>query len=94
LLESTLLAPKCSHQAIEMMPTNACQFFYDCKGCERRLLCVLFRWNGPVPAHSEQRTLLYAGSRLILRPNKVERTLFGQRIAGSDGAGFRRVLEQ
>src|SRR5260370_3092567 len=30
---STVTCPKCGHQAIERMPTNACQFFYDCKGC-------------------------------------------------------------
>jgi hypothetical protein len=36
-LQSTLTCPKCTHQAIETMPTNACQFFYDCKGCGERL---------------------------------------------------------
>jgi putative ABC transport system substrate-binding protein len=30
---STITCPKCGHQAAEEMPTNACQFFYDCKGC-------------------------------------------------------------
>ncbi len=30
---STITCPKCSHQQLEEMPTNACQFFYDCKGC-------------------------------------------------------------
>src|ERR1700730_18010289 len=36
-LESMLTCPKCSHQATEIMPTDACQFFYDCKGCGERL---------------------------------------------------------
>jgi hypothetical protein len=27
---STITCPKCGHQAIEQMPTHACQFFYDC----------------------------------------------------------------
>jgi hypothetical protein len=36
-LESTLTCPKCSHEATETMPTDACQFFYDCKGCGIRL---------------------------------------------------------
>src|SRR6266852_1452367 len=36
-LKSTLTCPKCGHQSVETMPTNACQFFYDCKGCGERL---------------------------------------------------------
>ena len=32
-LESTLTCPSCGHRFVETMPTNACQFFYDCKGC-------------------------------------------------------------
>jgi hypothetical protein len=30
---ATLTCPKCGHEAKELMPTNACQFYYDCKGC-------------------------------------------------------------
>ena len=30
---SVLSCPKCGHTVTERMPTNACQFFYDCKGC-------------------------------------------------------------
>jgi hypothetical protein len=36
-LQSTLTCPKCSYQVVETMPTDACQFFYDCKGCGERL---------------------------------------------------------
>ena len=32
-LASTLTCPRCGHQSTDTMPTNACQFFYDCKGC-------------------------------------------------------------
>lgn len=32
-LYSTLTCPKCGHKARELMPTNACQFFYDCASC-------------------------------------------------------------
>ena len=32
-LRSTITCPKCGHMTTEAMPTNACQFFYDCKGC-------------------------------------------------------------
>ena len=30
---STLTCPKCGRSEKEEMPTDACQFFYDCKGC-------------------------------------------------------------
>jgi|TARA_R110000737_G_scaffold80731_1_gene113009 hypothetical protein len=30
---SVLTCPQCGHQECETMPTNACQYFYDCKGC-------------------------------------------------------------
>jgi transcription elongation factor Elf1 len=36
-LQSTITCPHCRHQAIETMRTDACQFFYDCKGCGERL---------------------------------------------------------
>jgi hypothetical protein len=32
-LFSTLTCPECGHQVKEEMPTNACQYYYDCKGC-------------------------------------------------------------
>ena len=33
-LTATISCPKCGHQAVETMPTTACQFFYECKGCK------------------------------------------------------------
>lgn len=33
ILKSTLTCPQCGHEATETMPTDACQFFYDCRGC-------------------------------------------------------------
>jgi len=53
-LKSTLTCPKCGHQSVETMPTNACQFFYDCKGCGERLKplagdCCVFCSYGSVP---------------------------------------------
>lgn len=32
-LESTLTCPACGGISIEAMPTDACQFFYDCRHC-------------------------------------------------------------
>ena len=31
---STLTCPECGHMKTEIMPTDACQFFYDCEGCK------------------------------------------------------------
>ena len=33
VLQSTITCPECGHVETETMPTNACQWFYDCKGC-------------------------------------------------------------
>lgn len=32
-LRSNLICPKCGGVSTETMPTDACQFFYDCKHC-------------------------------------------------------------
>jgi hypothetical protein len=66
-MESTLTCPRCGHQSAEQMPTNACQFFYVCKGCGEKLKplpgdCYVFCSYGTVPcppvqtaAHSSAR---------------------------------------
>ena len=33
VLESRITCPECGHAATETMPTDACQYFYDCTGC-------------------------------------------------------------
>lgn len=53
-LRSTLTCPRCGHVAIETMPTDACQFFYDCTGCGALLRprpgdCCIFCSYGTVP---------------------------------------------
>jgi len=68
-LESILTCPKCSHQAVETMPTDACQFFYDCKGCGQRLKplageCCVFCSFGAVPANTGRGKLLRSGDSL------------------------------
>lgn len=30
---SIITCPKCGHKETEEMPTDSCQYFYDCKGC-------------------------------------------------------------
>jgi hypothetical protein len=53
-LRSTLTCPHCGLAAVETMPTDSCQFFYDCKGCGRVLRpkpgdCCVFCSYGSVP---------------------------------------------
>ena len=33
-LKSVLTCPNCEHQKEETMPTDACQFFYECENCK------------------------------------------------------------
>lgn len=37
VLESVLTCPECGHVKRESMPTDACQFFYECKQCKTLL---------------------------------------------------------
>ena len=53
-LQSTITCPLCEHQETETMPTDACQFFYDCKGCgvllrTKRGDCCVFCTFGTLP---------------------------------------------
>ncbi|WP_237212634.1 GDCCVxC domain-containing (seleno)protein [Ruegeria lacuscaerulensis] len=33
VLESKLTCPECGHVEVETMPTDACQWYYECKSC-------------------------------------------------------------
>lgn len=33
ILQSTITCPVCGHQKEETMPTDACQYFYECEKC-------------------------------------------------------------
>ena len=53
-LESTLTCPECQAQTQEVMPTDACQFFYDCPSCGAVLRpqsgdCCVYCSYGTVP---------------------------------------------
>ena len=37
ILDSTITCPACGTSAAEKMPTNACQWFYECTGCKKLL---------------------------------------------------------
>lgn len=54
VLESTITCPKCGYQKVEVMPTDACQWFYECAGCKILLRpkagdCCVFCSYGDVP---------------------------------------------
>ncbi len=34
---SVITCPACGHRERERMPVDACQFYYDCKGCGQML---------------------------------------------------------
>lgn len=36
-LNSTITCPNCGYCKTEKMPTNACQWFYECEGCNELL---------------------------------------------------------
>lgn len=51
---STLTCPKCGGVSVETMPTDACQFFYDCRHCGEVLRplkgdCCVFCSYGDMP---------------------------------------------
>ncbi|MDP1647107.1 MAG: GDCCVxC domain-containing (seleno)protein [Rubrivivax sp.] len=53
-LESTLTCPHCGHAKAERMPTDACQWFYECEACQAVLSpqpgdCCVFCSYGTVP---------------------------------------------
>lgn len=53
-LESLLTCPKCGYKKLETMPTDACQWFYECTQCGEILKpkegdCCVFCSYGSVP---------------------------------------------
>lgn len=60
ILRSTLTCPECGTQRTETMPTDACQYFYDCTVCgavlrPKRGDCCVFCSYGDVPCPPIQR---------------------------------------
>ncbi|MCE7056514.1 hypothetical protein LZF95_17655 [Algoriphagus sp. AGSA1] len=54
LLKSIITCPECGNQKEETMPTEACQFFYDCENCKMVLKpkkgdCCVYCSYGTVP---------------------------------------------
>ncbi|WP_261540440.1 GDCCVxC domain-containing (seleno)protein [Burkholderia multivorans] len=54
ILESVLTCPHCGQTKQETMPTNACQFYYECSACHTLLRpkpgdCCVFCSFGSMP---------------------------------------------
>lgn len=54
ILQSRLTCPECGHSKTETMPTDACQWFYECEQCGSLLKprhgdCCVFCSYGTVP---------------------------------------------
>ncbi|UJP03917.1 MAG: hypothetical protein LZF85_05625 [Nitrosomonas sp.] len=54
ILESTLTCPVCGYAKTETMPTDACQWFYECEQCHTVLKpkpgdCCVYCSYGTVP---------------------------------------------
>ncbi|WP_442754578.1 GDCCVxC domain-containing (seleno)protein [Methylocystis sp. JAN1] len=59
LFVSTLTCPRCGHRSTETMPTDACLFYFQCKGCGAVLRpkpsdCCVFCSYGDVPCPPTQ----------------------------------------
>ena len=53
-LKSEITCPNCGHKKVEDMPTNACQFFYECENCKVILRpkandCCVYCSYGTIP---------------------------------------------
>lgn len=62
-LETTITCPECGFASKEIMPVDACQYFYDCKGCGTLLkpkagdCCVYCSYGDrPCPPVQEQQS--------------------------------------
>ncbi len=59
IAESIFTCPVCGYKQLEIMPVDACQFFYKCKNCQTRITakegdCCVFCSYGSVKCPSKQ----------------------------------------
>ena len=65
-VRSTITCPDCGHKATETMPTDACQYIYNCKNCGRQMKpkpgdCCVYCSYGDVPCPPIQDELACCG---------------------------------
>lgn len=58
-LQSVITCPHCGHKKAEIMPTDACQFFYECENCKKVIKpkegdCCVYCSYGTVKCPSKQ----------------------------------------
>jgi hypothetical protein len=56
---SPITCPHCQHESVATIPTDSCQFFYQCPECKSRLRpkpgdCCVFCSYGSIPCPSIQ----------------------------------------
>ena len=74
ILESTLTCPSCGHAKTETMPTDACQWLYECAQCLTALNpspgdCCVYCSYGTVPCPPIQEGSKCGGGRAALPGN-------------------------
>lgn len=65
-LDSTITCPHCGHSKTERMPTDACQWFYECANCHQVLRpktgdCCVYCSYGTVPCPPIQQSRAAGG---------------------------------
>ncbi|MDO9105260.1 MAG: GDCCVxC domain-containing (seleno)protein [Methylovulum sp.] len=61
ILESTVTCPECGHTKLEIMPTDACLWFYECEACHGLLRpkagdCCVFCSYATIPCPPMQQS--------------------------------------
>ncbi|WP_441000496.1 GDCCVxC domain-containing (seleno)protein [Fodinibius sp. SL11] len=59
-LQSTITCPNCGHESTETMPTDSCQYFWECSNCGEILKpqkrdCCVFCSYGDIPCPPVQK---------------------------------------
>ncbi|WP_350356726.1 GDCCVxC domain-containing (seleno)protein [Fodinibius salsisoli] len=59
-LQSTITCPNCGHMSTETMPTDSCQYFWECSNCDELLKpkqedCCVFCSYGNIPCPPVQK---------------------------------------
>ena len=69
-LRSVITCPACAHSATETMPTDACLYVYDCKGCDHHMKpikgkCCIYCSYGWSPARLVRKNAIFAPVRIM-----------------------------
>lgn len=75
VIQSTLTCPACGTPVVRTMPTDACEFFYDCEACGRTMTpktgdCCVFCSYGSVPCPPVQQNPVQRSKSCCGRPGR------------------------